>query len=236
MTKISVTSQGSTLAGNLFFASQPKPLAFLFIQGWQGHQNVVAAQNLANLGFSSMTYDMHGNGESEGDLGDFSRAEFLDDAANMYDYFKQQLPQGTKIGVIGSSFGSYTGVLLAAERAVHCLSLRVPATYPDDGFAKPQLPQINAAGLVEWRKKPLDHHQNKAFQVLHDFGGEVLIIESSEDTVVPQQACQNYANAVADPTKLQYHVMHGAPHSLINDEQHREYGRILTDWATAFNV
>lgn len=233
MSTVQISSNGYKLAGNLFVAGRPSSLAFLFIQGWMGHQNVIGAQALADLGFSCLTYDMHGNGESEGNVGDFSRAEFLNDAENVYDYFKQQLPKGTKIGLIGSSFGSYMATLLSTTRSVSCMSLRVPATYPDEGFTDPQLPQIDHDELVAWRKRPMNYDQNMAFQALHDFDGPVMIIESGADIVVPHQACQNYAQATTDPAKLRYEVIENAPHSFTSDSQHAEYGRLLASWATS---
>jgi esterase/lipase len=236
MTKLHITSNGYKLAGTIFPATQPSKLAFLFIQGWKGHQNVKAAQRLAELGFTSMTYDMHGNGESEGNLANFSRADFISDAVNAYDYLTQQVAEGTKIGVIGSSFGSYTSVLLSAEREVHCLSLRVPASYPDEGFEDPQLPQAGSNALQDWRAKELHYSGNRAFQTLHDFAGEVLIIEAGADEDVPRQAPQNYANAMADKSRLQYAVMDSAPHTLANDELRAEYERLLSDWAKSIKV
>jgi predicted alpha/beta hydrolase len=86
MKKISFLSDGYQLSGNLFTSDKPKKLAFLLIQGWTGHQNLRAAQALADLGFACMTYDMRGNGDSEGNLAEFSRADFVKDAEVAYDY------------------------------------------------------------------------------------------------------------------------------------------------------
>src|SRR5579864_5720220 len=105
MSKISFTSDGYKLVGNLFIAGQPKELVFLFIQGWTGHQNIEAAQALTKLGYTTMTYDMRGNRESEGNLAEFTRADFIKDATIAYDYLKQQIGKDTRIGVVGSSFG-----------------------------------------------------------------------------------------------------------------------------------
>jgi len=230
MSKISFSSNGYTLAGNLFLPEQPKPLAFLFIQGWRGHQNVSAAERLAGMGHACMTYDMRGNGESEGNLAAFSRADFVSDAINAYDYFKNQLTKDAVIGVIGSSLGGYCAVLLAAERDIRCLSLRVPAGYPDEGFDEPQLPQVGSEALRVWRQKALHYSKNRAFNALHNFKGPVQIIEAGADEQVAHQAVQNYADAIQDTQKLHYTVMKDAPHSLVNDELQHEYETLLTDW------
>lgn len=231
MTKISISSNGYALAGNLFEAEGSQNLAFLFIQGWRGSQNIQGAQKLADMGFTCLTYDMRGNGESEGKIEEFSRADFLSDARNVYDYFTQQLPQGTRIAVVGSSFGSYTALLLSTEREMHSLALRVPANYPDEGFDEPHDPQVGSPEIMTWRKEARDYSDNRALKALHDFPGNILIVEAEEDELVPHQTVQNYANAVADGSRLRHVVMRGAPHSLVTSELQAEYDDILTDWA-----
>lgn len=230
MRPISFSSDGYVLAGNFFAASKPGKLAFLFIQGWTGHQNLEAAQALATLGCTSMTYDMRGNRDSEGDIAAFSRADFVRDAVVAYDFLKKQLGDDTPIGVVGSSLGSYTGVLLSKERPVACLSLRVPASYPDEGFTDPQLPQARTPQLAAWRQKPLHYGQNSAFQALHDFKGSIQIIEAGDDELVCHQAVQNYADSVNDPSKLRHDVMPEAPHSLVNEQLQERYVTLLTAW------
>jgi esterase/lipase len=230
MTKITFTSDNYRLAGNLFVTNKPKKLAFLLIQGWTGHQNILAAQALTKLGYTTMTYDMRGNRESEGNLAEFTRADFINDAMVAFDYLNQQVGPGTKIGVIGSSFGSYTAVLLSAKRDVYCLSLRVPASYPDEGFDEPQLAQSANDELTEWRMQKLDYTQNHAFKALHNFSGKVQIIEAEKDDLVPAQAPQNYAEAVSDKSNLTYEVVPAAPHRLANEQLHEDYERRLIAW------
>jgi dienelactone hydrolase len=229
MQKVSFTSQGSALSGNLFSAANAQPMAFLFIHGWTGHQNLAAAQAVADLGFTSMTYDMRGHNDSEGELADFSRADFLDDAMAAYDFLKQQVGTDSTIGVVGSSLGSYIAVLLTGQRPVKCLSLRVPATYPDKGFTDPQLPQADTPELTAWRNEPVSY-DNRAFKALHDFTGKVQIIEADRDQRLPHQAAQNYVDSVVDKNNLEYVVMHDAPHQLENETLRAEYITLLTNW------
>lgn len=204
-------------------------MAFLLIQGWTGHQNKEAAQALADLGFTSMTYDMHGHGDSEGELGEFTRAQFIADAVTAYDFLRQQVGQDVVIGVIGSSFGSYTAIMLTLQRPVACLALRVPASYPDEGFNDLQLPQVGSPTTVAWRKQPLDL-TNHVYKAIHNFTGKVLIVEAENDEVVPHQTPQNYADAVADQNNVQHVVMHGAPHTLANAKLKEEYVGLLVGW------
>lgn len=234
MTTIQFHSHGFTLSGNFFPAANPKPLAFLFIQGWMGHQNVRAAQNLASLGFTSLTYDMRGNGQSEGDIADFTRADFIADAVTAYDELRSRVGEGVDIAVVGSSFGSYTAVLLTAKRPVHALSLRVPAPYPDEGFdSQPLIQLAHTDVLRKWREAPTNYMHNMAFKALHDFTGKIQIVEAGADEQVCHQAVQNYIDAVSDPGKLDYHVLKDAPHSLVTEELRAEYNRLLRTWAVS---
>lgn len=230
MTPIYFTSEGYQLAGNIFAPAKPQPIAFLFIQGWLGYQNLRAAQKLSQLGFTSMTYDMRGNQASEGDITTFSRADFINDSLVAYDYLQKQVPKGTVIGVVGSSFGSYTASLLSTKREVYCLSLRVPASYPDEGFTAPQFPQSHPDSLIAWSKRKVDHADNYAFEALHNFAGNIQIIEAGSDELVGHQAVQNYVDAVRDKTKLSYFVMEGAPHGLANDALQAQYEQLLSEW------
>lgn len=232
MTEISFISGVDKINGNLFTATKPVNLAFLLIQGWTGTQNLAAAQALADLGFTSLTYDMRGNKSSEGDLSKLSRADFLKDAVIVYDFLKQQVGNQASIGVVGSSFGGYTGILLTEQRPVVCLSLRVPASYPDKGFDEPQLPQSKTS--ASWRQQARSFSENKALNALHKFQGSVQIIEAENDEVIPHQSTLNYANAATDKSKLTHDVMKGAPHNLANEQLSAEYIELLTKWAKQF--
>ncbi len=234
MTDIAFSSGGDKIAGKLFPGSSTK-LAFLLIQGWTGHQNVTAAQALADLNFTCMTYDMRGNGDSEGNLSELSRADFIADAVVAYDQLKDRLDPDTAIGVVGSSFGSYTAVLLTEQRPVICLSLRVPASYPDEGFDEPQEAQrASSLDFAEWRQQKLSHNENHAFKALHNFVGKVQIIEAGADDILCHQVADNYVNALASEQLLNYIVMKGAPHRLENERLSNEYVRLLTGWAKQF--
>lgn len=195
-----------------------------------GNQNLAAAQTLADIGFTSLTYDMRGNKESSGDLTRLSRADFVDNAVTVYDFLAKQVPDGTKIGVVGSTFGAYTGILLTEKRPVACLSLRAPADYPDKGFDEPQLPHISLEALRPWRETERGYNDNMAYRALHNFSGPVQIVEAERDESIPHQAVQNYANAVADNRKLQHVTMFGAPHRILTKQVSDDYVRYLTTW------
>lgn len=225
---------GLTLRGNLHLSDgEGKDLALLFLHGWTGRPNDDAAEFLASHGFSAMTFSLSGHSSSDGKIEEQTRKKSFQEVLAAYDFFKAKLPNGIKIGVAGSSYGGYLAVLLSAERPVRCLSLRVPANYSDEEFTEPQLRQtaeFNPA-VVEWRRMSLNYHEAKSLTALHKFGGSVQIFEAEKDEQVPHQTVQNYVNAVADKSKLDYHLMEGWPHSLGNNkERNDQYRGILLNW------
>ncbi len=229
MTKVTLQTDGYKLAGNLFLPKGDLKGGFLFIQGWRGHQNLQAAQAVADLGYATLTYDMRGNGDSEGEINDFSRADFIHDATVAYDYLREQIGDDMQIGVVGSSFGGYTASMLTTKRDVSCLSFRVPANYPDNGYDTPHANYDHDA-VKKWRTQPTTHSQNQALTAIHNFTGKIQIVEAGADAVVHHQTPQNYADAVADKSKLQYEVMPDAPHNLATQALADEYCDLLVTW------
>jgi hypothetical protein len=118
---------------------------------------------------------------------------------------------------------------------VACLSLRVPASYPDEGFDEPQSALRKATNdWKQWRGQKIGCTENRAFGALHNFKGKVQIIEAGADEVLCHQVTENYVNAVADRQLLDFTVMQSAPHSLANEELNIEYEHLLMDWAGQF--
>ena len=79
---------GVKLAYRLFGPQAVPRGAVLFIHGWGGAQDandVRLARQLAAEGFVCLTFDLAGHGRSEGRVEDFTVAQFLEQAATVYD-------------------------------------------------------------------------------------------------------------------------------------------------------
>jgi esterase/lipase len=188
---------------------------------------------LAKLGYISFLFDMQGHGESEGDINTATTKEFLDDVLAAYDYFMKVEGVDTEnVGVVGSSFGGYLGILLSEKRNVKRLALRVPADYPNDAFDKSKM--VTSGGdnpvVIAWRAKPKDVHGTYALDALSKFTGDMLIIESEKDIVVPHQSIQNYINVIPDRDRLTHVVMKNAPHSAPAGPFRNIVEHTLVDW------
>ena len=217
--EVSFTVGKDRLKGTLFDPrlSKPKNPAILFIHGWTSNRGRYQklAQKLSDLGYVVLTFDMRGHGNSDGNIELQTRNDFIDDVIASYDFLSQQ--EGVdprKISVVGSSLGSYLAAVLAGKRRTYTLVLRAPANYPNEGFEKPQYKHSNDVEILKWRYKVSNPNDTISLRALNDFNGEVLIVESGNDEVIPPQTVKNYINAVKDKKKVHHIVMPGAPHSL----------------------
>jgi len=224
------------LDGTLFYppSKKDKNPAILFVHGWTSERkrSFQYAKALAYLGFVCMLFDMRGHGTSEGDIKTFTNKDFLSDVVAAYDYLLQVVGVDREnISAVGSSFGSYLIALLSAKRNVKNLALRVPADYPNQNFNKlKMLSSGENPEIINWRRQPKIPSETYALEALHKFEGNVLIIESEKDDIVPHQTILNYMNAVGDKSKLTHTLLKDAPHSIKEGKFKDEIEQILVKW------
>ncbi|MEK7095788.1 MAG: alpha/beta fold hydrolase [Patescibacteria group bacterium] len=227
------------LKGSLFYPSplKDKNPAVLFIHGWTSAQDRYSdqAKNLNDLGVICLTFDLRGHGISDGNINAQSRQNFLDDTLCAYDFLvSDKNVDPNSITIIGSSFGAYLALLLTRHREVKRLILRVPANYLNSNFNEPQIKYSDKLETLKWRYEVKNPQDTFALAALHNFEGDVLIIESGEDKIISHQTIQNYLDAVKDQSKLDHIVMKGAPHSLSGyPEFKKQFQQITYNWLEA---
>lgn len=237
MQKTSFMVDGNKLDGALFHPLKPKEKnpAILFAQGWTGEKerSYQYAEKLSALGYICMLYDARGHGESEGDINTATIRDFLDDIIAAYDYLlKVDGVDKENISAVGTSFGSYLITLLSAKRNLKNIALRAPADYRNEDF---DISKMKATGsdnplIVVWRKQKKDPNSTFGLKAISNFAGEVLIIESGNDTIVPHETIENYLNAVKEKSHLTHIVVKDAPHSIGDGQFRDEITKILVEW------
>lgn len=236
MKQVEFIVNGHKLKGTLILPEkllQHNP-AILFVHGWTSEKmrSYQYANALASLGYVCFLFDMQGHGESEGDIHTATTKEFFDDVLAAYDYLA--VLDGVdkqNISVIGSSFGSYLSSILTTRRQVVRLALRVPADYPNELFEQSKMKTSGGrVSIMGWRKQPKKSNETYALDALAHFSGDVLIIESEKDDIVPHETIQNYIHAIQDKDKLSHIVIKNAPHSIKDGPFKNETERVLSAW------
>jgi pimeloyl-ACP methyl ester carboxylesterase len=209
----------------------------LFVHGWGGDQGqyVARARELAALGCICLTFDLRGHAQTQARRDLVSREEGMRDILAAYDFLAaQRNVDSDSIAVVGSSYGGYLAALLTALRPIRWLTLRAPALYKDSEWNLPKLRLKNEQDLEKYRRQPVTPDESKALRACMAFTGDVLIVESERDTVIPHQVIVNYREACISARSLTYRLIEGADHGLSNEPWKTAYTLLLVNWFTEF--
>jgi uncharacterized protein len=207
----------------------------LFVHGWGGDQNqyVDRARELAALGCVCLTFDLRGHAQTHAQYETVSREESLRDVLAAYDFLAAQASvDADSIAVVGSSYGGYLAALLTSLRPVKWLALRAPALYKDSEWSLPKRKLMLAQGLELYRRQPVRPDESRALRACMGFTGDVLVVESEHDSIVPHQVIANYREACISARSLTYRAIAGADHALSGDLAQRAYTGVLVAWLT----
>jgi hypothetical protein len=181
-----------------------------FVHGWGGDQRqyVARARELAALGCVCLTFDLRGHAQTQTRYDSVSREDSLRDILAAYDFLAaQQNVDSDSIAVVGSSYGGYLGALLTGKRPVKWLALRVPALYKDSEWSLPKLTLRGEQALEKYRLQAVGPEESKALRACRAFTGDVLLVESEHDTVIPHQVIVNYREACISARSLTYRMI-----------------------------
>jgi dienelactone hydrolase len=205
----------------------------LFVHGWGATQQqyLARAREVAALGCVCLTLDLSGHARTSSQRETVSRERNLRDVLGGYEILAAH-PQVDRdaIGVVGSSYGGYLAAILTEMRPARWLGLRVPALYRDAGWELPKLQLHREQDLVAYRRSFVPAAENRALRACARFRGDVLIVESGRDDVIPQPVIASYRAACTQAHSLTYRCMREADHALSADAHQREYTALLVQW------
>lgn len=204
----------------------------LFIHGWGGsqEQDLVRAEEIAQLGCICFTFDLRGHARHDNERNSVTRSQGLEDVVSAYDFLaSHDQVDPSAIAVIGTSYGGYLATLLTAERPVAWLGLRVPALYPDTHWDVPKalLPREE---IIRYRSHFRSGQHDRALAACEAFSGDVLIVESEQDDYVPHTAISSFMAAFQRSNSLSYRILKGADHSLRDESCRKAYNDLLLGW------
>ena len=206
----------------------------LFVHGWGGSQqrDLERAREIAALGCVCLTFDLRGHVGTASQFETVTREDNLRDVLAAYDLLAgQSAVDNSAIAVVGSSYGAYLAAFATQLRPVRWLALRVPALYRDEEWDLPKR-QFDRRALNAFRRGPVTAADNRVLNACASFGGDVLIVESEHDDLVPHQTIVSYRSAFEKARSLTYRVIEGADHALSDEGRQRVYASCLVNWTT----
>ena len=235
MNETRIPVAGGTILGKTFHPDRQEPgPAVLFVHGWGASQrhDIGKAKRLARAGFTGMTFNLRGHAHTRHQVETVSRAHNFADLLAAYDVLAA-LPNvdARRIGVVGASYGGYLATLLTGCRAVRWLALQAPAIYQDGDFDRPKR-ELNLDGeLPRYRQQRLAPDDNRVLTAAARFTGDVLVVESGRDTVIPAPVVENYVDAFRrSAASVRHEVFREADHALGEARWRHRYGTLLASW------
>ncbi|AKJ27528.1 alpha/beta hydrolase family protein [Caldimonas brevitalea] len=229
---LDIEVDGEHIAGTLVSPATRVP-GVLFVHGWGGSQEqyLARAREIAALGCICLTFDLRGHAGTQPQRETVSRENNLRDVLAAYDVLARRPGvDPSAIAVIGSSYGGYLSAILTTQRPVKWLALRVPALYIDTGWEVPKLQLHKDQDLDAYRRSFVEAADNRALRACAAFRGDVLLVESELDTVVPHPVIASYREASIHARSLTYRVIEGADHGLSETVAQRAYTSLLVNW------
>jgi len=229
---IEIPVDSGHIAGTIVTPSTKLP-GVLFVHGWGGSQAqyLARAHKIAALGSTCLTFDLRGHAGTQPQHETVSRENNLRDVLAAYDLLvSQRQVDASSIAVVGSSYGGYLAAILTSLRAVKWLVLRSPALYMDSGWELPKRQLHRDQDLDAYRRSLVPADENRALRACATFHGDVLMIESEDDHVVPHAVISSYLKACIEPRSLTYRVLEGADHGLTDDSSQHAYTYVLMSW------
>ena len=221
-----------------FLAPHSKVPGVLFVHGWGGSQerDLDRARGIAGLGCVCLTFDLRGHIKNSDRQHTVTRDENLRDLISAYDCLHRHPAIDTQaIAVVGTSYGAYLSTILTTLRAVRWLSLRVPSLYRDAQWNTPKR-KLNREDLALYRSNLVPPSENRALMACMQFRGDVLIVESENDHLVPHSTIMSYRAAFQHSHSLTHRVIDNADHGLTDKTAQEAYTSILVGWITEMVV
>lgn len=231
---IAIAVDDGHIAGTLVTPNAKVP-GVLFVHGWGGSQEqyLARAREIAALGCVCLTFDLRGHAGTQPQHETVSRENNIRDVLAAYDVLtSHRLVDRSAVAVVGSSYGGYLAAILTSLRPVKWLALRVPALYMDSGWELPKRQLHKEQDLRAYRESLIPAKTNRALRACAAFEGDVLVVESERDQIIPHTVIASYLEACVRPRSMTYRVIKGADHGLTEDSMQRTYTALLVNWMT----
>ncbi len=135
----------------------------------------------------------------------------------------------SRLALLGFSYGGYMATFLAAAKPSRLLVLRSPAIYPDGDWSVPK-ESLERDELRQYRSHVLAPDQNRSLWCCAQFMGDVLLIDSGRDAIIPPQVIASYERAFRSVRSMTRYTLPDADHELSRPAWQREYHNVVAEW------
>lgn len=230
--KVDIRVDGSSISGTFITPGTLVP-GVLLVHGWGGSQEqyLLRAREIASLGCVCLTFDLRGHAQTRMQYETVTREQNMQDVLAAYDLLVARRhvdPQA--IAVVGSSYGGYLAAILTSMRPVKWLGLRAPALYIDTGWDSPKLQLHKEQDLKGYRQSFVPAEANRALRAVRQFNGDVLLVQSELDDIIPATVLTSYREASKHARSLTYRCLEGADHGLTREADQTTYKKLLVNW------
>lgn len=137
-----------------------------------------------------------------------------------------------RLALLGFSYGGYMATFLSVAKPARLLVLRSPALYPDDDWGAPK-ESLDRVELRAYRSQLRAPDENRSLWCCTQFQGDVLLVDSAQDAVIPWQVIASYERAFRRARSITRHTIADADHPLSRPAWQREYHDVVLEWLNA---
>jgi pimeloyl-ACP methyl ester carboxylesterase len=196
-----------------------------YLSSKQSRTNQELARLLNDAGISTISYDLYGHGESEGDVEHLTISKAVDSLNAVYDYAESKYG---KIGLCGSSFTGSVTLIAAARKTPAAIALKCPVFMPkelwDWRHAEKGIAQWKKQGYVEafgtkWYYEAYeDSEKYDMRKIASSITAPTLVVHGNKDVTVPLSQAENLVFSLGSEEKRLLEIK-GADH-FFKDERH----------------
>lgn len=225
------TGKDSPLIGTMFEADkiEANRPAVMFVHGLGSNRigYVRRAEPLESLGYTCLTFDLRGRGDSEGHRSTLRPRDDIEDITRAYEFLAlQRGVDADRIHVVGASYGAYLTAILPSRVSLESIVLRSPPLLADQRLDRPFW--LDRFGKLMRHGRATSVADAEGLRALSEFTGKVMIVESEKDDSVPHETLEKFLKAVKRG-ELRHEVIIGAGHTLSADAD-KHYIGLLVDW------
>lgn len=207
-----------------------KQPSILFLHGATGNHHTfdLIIDNLKN-NFICLSFDHLGCGDSDGKLEQFTLNDRLAQIKFVLSYLLK-LPKvdKNKIIVVAASMGAHTAARLSGISKINSLILRAPASY-SQAYEKIKM----KPGWLpwNWQKKFWPWQPSSALTALEKFKGNLLIVKSEKDEVVPDKVIDKFYNIGTQAKTRKLVIIKDAPHKISDKPQfNKKFLKVIKEY------